>query len=134
MGQKNKSPVKANLGLFIERFVSKLQLQYEEAIKAKHSGVLNAMFSWPHVSLAGCVDPRMTVAVKSLATSQVGRRGRRHGISKGGHWGEGSRGLPGSIVMIQQRKKVLESQTVPEETGKHSVFFMSLKAGIWRMQ
>ena len=81
------------------------------------------------------VDSVITVVVKSPDMSQSGRQGRLGTVlATAVIGGEGSNGFPGSIVMIQQTKKVPESQTLQEETDKHSVLCMSLKAGIWRMR
>lgn len=92
------------------------------------------MFSWLSVLLAvvgglhnysGCKVP------SHVSIGQSGQTG--HCVGNSSHWGEGSSYFPGSIVMIRQRKKVLESQTLQAEIDKHSVFCMSLEAGIWRM-
>lgn len=93
------------------------------------------MFSWPcfPVAVVGGLHNYGACKVPShVSIGQLGRTWRC--ISDGSHWGEGSNCFPGSIVTIQQRKKVPESQTPQEEIDKHSVFLMSLQAGIWKMQ
>lgn len=77
---------------------------------------------------SGCKGPppRPNQTVKEEVGSSI--------LGKAVVWGEDSNPFPGSIVMIQQRKKVPERQILYEETGKHSVFCRSFEAGIWRMQ
>ena len=81
------------------------------------------------------VDSVITLVEKYPATSHSGGQSRLRTVLTTAVIGEShSNGFPGSIVTMQQRKKVPESQTLQEETDKHSVLCMSLKAGIWRMQ
>lgn len=61
------------------------------------------------------MDSVTGVAAKSPATSQSGSQGRLGTVfSKGNQQGEGSNCFLGSIVTIQWRKKVPESQTLQE--------------------
>ena len=68
------------------------------------------------------MDSLITLVEKSPATSQSGGQSRLGTVLATAFIGEShSNGFPGSIVMMQQRKKMPGSQTPQEETDKHSV-------------
>lgn len=93
------------------------------------------MFSWLSVLLAVVGGLHNYSGCKVPSHVSIGQSGQtRHCIHDGSHWGEGSNYFPGSGVTIQQRKKMLESQTLQEEIDKHAMFCTCLEAGIWSMQ
>lgn len=84
------------------------------------------MFSWLSVLLAVVGGLHNYSGCKVPSHVSIGQSGQtRHCIRNGSHWGEGSNYFPGSGVPIQQRKKMLESQTLQEEIDKHAVLYVS---------